>query len=293
MKSVYDIDPTPACMANHIGLWMIEPHWFGVAVESYKAGTYIVPQASADAVERMDTLAVDSRGTAVISIEGLITKGDSKFGGTNSIRVRRAIRPAAADSDVKAIMLKIDSPGGTVAGIEELAADIKAARLQKPVFAHIDDFGASAAFWIAAMTESISANSMAEIGSIGVVSVIEDSSEAAEKEGVVVHVLSSGPFKGAGVPGTVITAEHLAVWQALVDDIHQSFVSAVATGRGMSEAAVQEIADGRMHLAPAALKMGLIDRIALFDDALAAIGDRTEQAAARSRRLREARISVT
>lgn len=209
---------------------------------------------------------LDATGLAMIGIDGQMTKGESKFGGANTLAIRRQVRAATKDPDVRGIMLAIDSPGGMVAGTQELAADVEAAGRIKPTFAHVDDLGASAAYWVAAQTGRITASATSQIGSIGVLAVVEDTSGAAEKRGIKVHVISTGPYKGAGL-GTV-TPEHLEYFQSRVDAINAHFLEAVARGRKASLARVQEWADGRTWLADQAQRMGLIDGIARFDDAV-------------------------
>src|SRR5690606_13420747 len=185
-----------------------EPHWFTQAVSAINAGTFTarVPESG-----RVDdrTYAVHN-GIAVINIAGPMMKGGSSFGGASTVRTRRDIRQAVADDAVSGIMLHIDTPGGTVAGAADLAAEVREARRKKPVRAHISDLGASAAYWIASQAESITANETALIGSIGAVAVVQDTSGMAEKAGITVHVLSTGKHKGAFAPGSKVTEEQLA-----------------------------------------------------------------------------------
>ena len=199
--------------------------------------------------------------------------GDSKFEGTtNSVRIRQAIRQAREDTAVKAIMLNIDSPGGTVNGTEELAREVQTAGLVKPLVAHIDGMGASAAFWVAAQAGRITASQTSEIGSIGVLGVVEDTSEAAELLGVKVHVIVEGKHKGEFVDGAPVSQESLDHLQTLVTALFGMFLKAVADGRSkMSMGDVRKVADGRTMLAKDALAAGLIDAVSSFDEALAAL----------------------
>jgi len=188
-----------------MGLWLIEERWMRQALEMVKHGTDRtmdrdgIPSAAEGrvsrdgvawaaepgrVVERAGDLVFllyerIAEGIAVIPLAGPLMKIDSKFGSTNTVRVRRALRAALADPDVRGILLHIDdSPGGTMAGTADLAAAVAAANLEKPVWAQIDDMGASAAYWVAAQARRIVANATAELGSIGVVAVLEDSSKA-------------------------------------------------------------------------------------------------------------------
>ena len=280
----------PACLARHIGLWMIEPLWLTQAVSSIRAHTWpINARAEPRGMDDLTDVMAVADGLATISIDGPMMKADSKFGGVNTIRVRRAIREAASDESVKAILLHVDSPGGTVAGTEELAADVRAADGVKPVFAHIDDFGASAAFWVASQARRLTANATAEIGSIGTIAVIEDSSAAAEMEGITVHVISTGAFKGLGAPGAPVTPEHLAYLTERVEALNEHFLKGVQAGRKMSMSQVRAVADGRVHIASAARSLGLIDAVGSLDEVrskiLGSIKPRRRSSAVARRRL--------
>jgi signal peptide peptidase SppA len=207
-----------------------------------------------------------SDGVAIIEIDGAMMKGWSKYGGTSSLWTRAAIRDANANPDVKSILLHIDSPGGTAAGTAELGDDVRASA--KPVHAHIDDLGASAAYWVASQSDHVSMNRAGFAGSIGVYSTIYDTSGAAEMEGIKVHVLSTGPLKGAGEPGTVVTEEQLANWQKIVDAHFSHFETAVRGGRKMTQAGFKKVSDGNVFDAKDSLASGLIDEVASFDRAL-------------------------
>ncbi len=273
------------CFSNHIGAWLMEPIWFQEAVSIIKACKMpTAPQVqeempaaySGKAVRAMRSdggpgpvlYTVTDEGVAVIEMEGPMMKGYSKFGGTNTLAVRTALRASADDPDVTGIMLHIDSPGGHVAGTAEVADQVSKTKKIKPVYAHIDDLGASAAFWVASACDCISINQMGKTGSIGTVAVVEDSSKAYEAAGVSVHVISTGAFKGAFSPGAPVTADHLAYLQEMIDGINQFFLGAVQKGRGMSATKLATIADGRVFSAAKALELGLVDAVHPFDKAL-------------------------
>lgn len=201
-------------------------------------------------------------GVALIPLSGPMTKRPQSFGGgASTVQMRRLVRAAAADPDVTSIALVIDSPGGQVSGTNELAADVAKARAQKQVVAYIEDLGASAAYWVAAQADAVFANETAFIGSIGTYLAVQDLSGLADKAGVKVHVLSTGAYKGAGYPGTAITEPQLAHWQHEVNQINESFLAAVATGRGLSLDYTRALADGRTHIAREAESIGLVDGV--------------------------------
>jgi signal peptide peptidase SppA len=200
-------------------------------------------------------------GVAIIQLRGPMMKHSSSLSANAStIATRRAISNAEADDEVDSIMFMIDSPGGTVSGTQDLASRV--AKTTKPTVAFIEDLGASAAYWVASQCDEIVANAeTALIGSIGTYSVVYDSSEAAEKEGVKVHVIRSSELKGSGVPGSEVTDEMIADYRRVIDALNEQFLKAVADGRGVSIERVRGWADGRVHPAEEALRLGLIDRI--------------------------------
>lgn len=221
---------------------------------------------------RRTELVVDANGIAQINLSGTLMKHcSSMVAGTSMVEARRQVRAAAASADVRGILLVIDSPGGTVAGTADLAADIRAAGSKKPCFAYIEDFGASGAYWLASQAQRVTANATALVGSIGVFTVVEDTSKAAENDGIQVHVVKFGAMKGAGTPGTPVTSEQLAYFQERIDGFAQDFIDAIASGRRLSREAATALADGRVHKGAAAVKLGLVDAVESIDAALAAV----------------------
>ncbi len=220
------------------------------------------------ALDRVDDdMCTVQEGIAIINLSGPMMKHASSFSSSCSTAVaRQKVREYAADPNILGIMLKIDSPGGTVAGTKELADAIKQASAVKPTLAYCSDLCASAAYWVASQCQSIEANDTALVGSIGTYCVVQDSSAAAAEAGVKVHVIRAGSFKGVGTPGTEITEEHLADSQLLINGINTFFVDAVSNGRQMAMDSVSSLADGRIHLAATAQSVGLIDRVSSFED---------------------------
>ena len=220
----------------------------------------------------------DEGGVAVISLGGTLQKHASSFSAaTSTVLARRDIRSAAADDSIGSILLWIESPGGTSAGTQELADEIAAAGLKKPVHAFAEDLCASAAYWVGSQSQRFTANEAALIGSIGTFAVVQDLSGMAEKNGIVVHVVKAGDAKGTGVPGTKVTDEQLAEIQRLVDSRNDFFLRGVSNGRKMTTDQVRALADGRVHPANESVRLGLIDAVATFDSALAAAKDAARQ----------------
>jgi signal peptide peptidase SppA len=210
-----------------------------------------------------------SQGIAQIEMIGPMMKfASSLSSNVSTVYARKQLRHAANNPDVKAIFLRIDSPGGTVSGTKDLADEIARTKAIKPVVAFVEDLAASAAYWVAAQaTEIIANNTTALIGSIGTYAVIYDYSRSAENMGIKTHLITTGKFRGAGVPGVAITPEQLTEFQRVIDSLNDQFKSAVASGRTMATATIDELADGRVHPATLALDYKLIDRIESFDAA--------------------------
>lgn len=206
-------------------------------------------------------------GVASIPISGVLMKSVPKifryFGieATAYRDIQNDLALALGDESVKSISLVVDSPGGQVAGVKEASDAIAAAGQLKPVSAHISDLGASGAYWLASQAKKVTASRNAVVGSIGVYSTYVDSSKAAENEGFKVHVISSGPHKGMGVPGAPITSEQLGAMQEVINGMAASFVSDVSRGRARGEAVVKEWATGRVWIASDAAALGLVDGI--------------------------------
>jgi signal peptide peptidase SppA len=263
---------TLACWSNHLGLWCIEPLWFTQAVAAFKAGMWpmrAINEAEIVAAEREKRPYQMKEDVAVIPLHGPMSKGGSmKFEGTSTVRTQRAIRMAARDESVRAILLEVDSPGGHVAGTAQLADEVFRTRQMKPIGAHIADLGASAALWVASQASFISGDPTSEVGSIGTVLALEDSSKRMERLGIDVHVLSTGIYKGIGVEGAPLSPEALAYLRSRVEGINQHFLAAIQRGRGLNDAQMGLVSDGRVHLAATAQQLGLIDAVQSFDETL-------------------------
>lgn len=254
------------CAAQHFGIWIVETEWFQQTFMAVRAGLMPIAAETDENNVTEPTFNIDATGIAHIPLIGMMTKGGSSYGGASTVRVRQMLRMASADKSVSAILLHVDSNGGTVAGTAALADDMKAVNAQKPVYAHIEDSTASAAYWIASQARRVTAERTSLIGSIGTFAYIVDTSGEFEKKGWVAHVISTGKYKGMGADGTKITDEELAYIQERVDNINEHFIADIATGRNMDVASVRKLADGRVHDAEKAKEFGLIDAVQSIDD---------------------------
>lgn len=200
---------------------------------------------------------------AVVTLTGLLLKrGSDWLGIPGCVDYRDTIESLADDETTAKIALVFDSPGGTVSGVDDLAETVRRAGQRKPVVAFCEDLCASAAYWIASQCTEVYANRSAMVGSIGVYMVAYDESGGYAQDGIKVHLVSTGPFKGAGAPGTKIEDRHLAEWQRQVDETHARFATAIRSARPKVDT---KSFDGRLYGARDAVRLGLIDGIATFD----------------------------
>lgn len=210
-------------------------------------------------------------GIGIVPIKGVIGKGLSKLekscGATDIKDVLNEISDLLSDETCNVILLDVDSPGGTVTGVPELAAKIAAADNIKPVFAFTDGQMDSAAYWIASGAREIIASPSAEVGSIGVYMPWADYTRAYEADGVKVEVIKNtgGTYKGMGMPGTALTTEQRQHLQNRVDEIFKMFTSAVNGKRRVEAEAMQ----GQTFMAESAKATGLIGVVGDFEDAIA------------------------
>lgn len=201
-------------------------------------------------------------------------------GATSAERWAAQFRQLVADTNVGAIVIDTDSPGGAVQGVDELSAEIYRARGQKPIVAVANHLAASAAYWIATAADELVVTPSGEVGSIGVFAAHEDVSRAADTAGVKTTLISAGKFKVEANPYEPLTEEARAAIQARVDEYYSMFVRAVARNRGVPVEAVRSgFGEGRVVGAREAVKLGMADRVATLDEVVAGL---QRQAARRS-----------
>lgn len=227
------------------------------------------------------TVTVPDR-VAVINIEGTIVCGaDSKenlfqqANGVTSGTIMKQIREAAADDSVKALVLRIDSGGGSATAAEEVGRELLRFKeqTQKPIVATMGNTGASAAYWIAACaSDKIYANATTLTGSIGVYMPYMNTEELFKKIGISSDKIKSGPYKDIMSNDRPMTAEEKQILQNIVDEIYDQFVYTVSAGRRMETSKVRAIADGRIYTGRQAKNIGLVDELGDYYDALAAAG---------------------
>lgn len=220
--------------------------------------------------EEEDPNVTTVEGVRIINIRGTITPKAtllSKFsGGASCDAIAHQVQKAVADDQVKAILLRIDSPGGSVHGTSEVARQVFEARDKKPIHAWVDHgYCASGAYWIATACSRVYATEGSEVGSIGVLMIHREMVKAAENAGVKYTVLRSVENKAIGQSVETLDNEKRAVMMARIEDWHGKFTEAVARHRGTTEARVSsEFGRGKTFLASEATDLGMIDGVKSF-----------------------------
>jgi signal peptide peptidase SppA len=233
---------------------------------------------------------------AVIPLCGVITPRGSflarLFGAGGGLQeFRESFRQALVDPDVGAIVIDVDSPGGTIALLPETAQEMRDARGTKPIIAVANTTAASAAYWLAAQADEVVASPSAVVGSVGVYMVHEDWSKYNEELGVDPTYISAGRYKTDGNPDEPLSDTAQVEWQEEVDLLYTMFVKDLAAGRGASTQAIEaDFGEGRCLRPAQALEAGMIDRI---DTIEAVIGGLLEPGSSGSRSASAGRLALT
>ena len=202
---------------------------------------------------------IETGNVAVIKLRGVIMEDGNGFSGdvVSAADVVGFITDAEEDSSIKAIVIDINSPGGSAVASDEIAEAVK--QSSKPTVAFIHEIGTSGAYWVASATDTVIAHEMSITGSIGVLSSYLELSGLMEKYGVSYERLVAGKYKDMGTPFKELTQEERKLLQQKLDKIHDVFITEVADNRGLSKAQVKSIATGEFFLGDEAQKYGLID----------------------------------
>ena len=200
---------------------------------------------------------------AVIDIAGIISKSDATI---------KRIHAYRDDPSVKAIVLRIDTPGGSVAPVQEIFTELE--KIEKPIVASMGGSAASGGYYIACAADTIVANPGTLTGSIGVIMQFTRMKGLYDKIGLEHQVVKSGQFKDTGSPFRELTEQERAVLQATVDDVYNQFVDTISEARGnlLTRAEVVELADGRIFSGKQALESKLIDQLGNLPDAIKIAG---------------------
>lgn len=260
--------------------WAIDPGMLPVLAEiiaRHVAGLDSSAQVQAALVNRSNLPQPRAGSVAIIPVYGVLAPRMNMMsdmsGGTSFEALTSQLRAAVADKSIKTVVLDINSPGGSVAGNPEFAAEVMRARTKKPIIAQAQYTMGSAAYHLGAAATEIVAAPSARVGSIGVYAMHNDLSAALEKVGVKRRYISAGEGKVDGNEAGPMSAEAEARMQATVDDAYAQFVANVVKGRGAGMTADRVRKDWKAHTygAAEALSIGMIDRIGTLDETIARI----------------------
>ncbi len=210
---------------------------------------------------------------AIVRVEGTILPGDAppanpfaNTGGAYSGEIIKNLKKANEDNSVKAVILYVDSPGGSSFASDEIALQVK--KMNKPIITAMGSMAASGGYYVSAPTNEIWASPHSLTCSIGVISQFLNFEGFAKEYGITYITVKSGKFKDTGNPTRAFTKDEEALWQAMIDEIYGEFVKVVAEGRKMSEEEVRQVADGRVCTGQQAQKMKLVDKLGYLPDVI-------------------------
>ncbi len=190
-------------------------------------------------------------------------------GATSAERFGAQFSELINDSDVGAVVLDVDSPGGMVSGVEELSKRIYEARGKKPIVAVANHLMASAAYWIGTAADEIVVTPSADVGSVGVFAVHEDISGALEQDGIKISLISEGKYKTEGNPYQALTEEARTAIQVRVSEAYDAFIKAVARNRDVKPASVRNgFGEGRVVGSRQAIELGMADRMGTLEETI-------------------------
>lgn len=210
-----------------------------------------------------DTVLTSKEGVGLIEVKGMIL--DSK-------ETVRQLRYFLKQDSIKAVVLRVDSPGGIVAPSQEIYAEVKKFAARKKIIVSMGSLAASGGYYISAPATMIYANPGTITASIGVILKLSNIESLMDKIGIKSHTLKTGKYKDSGSPLRQFSAEDRAMLQSVIDNTHQQFVRAVAEGRKLPIEDVRKIADGRILSGEQAREYKLVDRLGTLQDAIEEAG---------------------
>ncbi|KAB0664804.1 signal peptide peptidase SppA [Oryzomonas japonica] len=220
------------------------------------AGSLLIAKAI---IGGMDTKLVDKEGVGLLEVRGMIL--DSK----DTIR---QLRYFLKQENIKAVVLRVDSPGGVVAPSQEIYEEVKKFAAKKKIIVSMGSLAASGGYYISAPATLIYANPGTITASIGVILKLSNIETLMDKIGIKSYTLKTGKFKDSGSPLRELSTEDRAMLQAVIDNTHEQFVRAVAAGRKLPLEDVRRIADGRILSGEQAKGLKLVDRLGTLQDAI-------------------------
>ncbi len=211
-----------------------------------------------------NSVSFEGNKIALVRIEGPILDSEKAIG---------EIKKYSKDSSIKAILLRVNSPGGAVAPSQEIYVEVKKAVEKKPVVISMGAVAASGAYYISAPASRIVANPGTITASIGVIMEIPNFSGLMKKVGVKSEVIKSGRHKDLASAFRGIGKEEKEILQNVLDNVHEQFIIAVAEGRNMDVSEIRKIADGRIFTGQQAIDVGLVDELGNIEDAISVTAD--------------------
>lgn len=200
-----------------------------------------------------------AQGVGIIELKGVITSSDKTIANLNDFK---------KNNNIKAIVVRIDSPGGAVGASQEVFMELRRVNREKPVVASMGSVAASGGYYAAIGAEKIVASPGTLTGSMGVILKFVNLEEIFKKIGYKSETIKSGEFKDMGSPNRSLTKAERAMLQRLLDNVHDQFIRDIAESRKLAEEDVRQVADGRIFSGEQALKLGLIDELGNLTDAV-------------------------
>lgn len=211
---------------------------------------------------------ISAERVEVIYVQGVMLTGSvpTGFGIATSEDITKSLNEASEDKGVKAIVMRVNSPGGSPAAAEEILSAMR--NIDKPIVISMGDVAASAAYYISAPADRIIANPDTITGSIGVIWEFQNRSKFYEKDGTSFYIAKSGEMKDMGGDWRGLTDDEKRYADQVIAESYSRFVSEVASGRNLSLSKVKDLADGRVYTGAKAKELGLVDEFGSLDDAI-------------------------
>ena len=238
-----------------------KPILIGIFLVGALAGVFFLLSLFLASILGLNGKIAKSDKIAIINIESIITQS------SNTVR---QIKKYADDKSIKAIVLRIDSPGGGVAPSQEIHSEILKVRKSsnKIVVTSMGNLAASGGYYIACASDKIVANPGTLTGSIGVIMTFSNIEELMKKIGLKTEIIKSGEFKDIGSPMREFTEKEKKLLQGVIDDVYDQFVNAVSVGRSIAVQKVKELSDGRIFTGRQAFEIGLVDKLGSLEEAI-------------------------
>ncbi len=259
--------------------WLLAEHGFSdlqAAQQILRVHPRAGRQAANDRLLKYGKKRSGGTGIAILPLLNVLTHARNSLtdllGGTAMDEFGYMLDNAVADPSIGTIVIEVDSPGGEAVGTPELAARVRAAAAKKPVLAAVVGLCASAAYWVASAATEVVATPSADVGSIGVIMILEDDSQALQNQGIRINIIREPVLKGVGSPWEPLPEAAREILQSQIQAVYSQFVQGVAENRGKSPDFVRaNMGRGMLLLAPQAKAAGMVDRLMPFDQLLGAL----------------------